>query len=580
MLAGLRFRMLLLALMAAVLRPWLTHAVEAAAVDQPIALPPFIVEEPTKGRSWRYTEADGNEVLSRCSDPVTQKVVEAHHRLHQLLGEILPKTLQLKLTVPKALILYDEELQPAASQEVVARMMRPAATAPPIEHPVPFGGARGFRAPVVSPRYTFLPNLRLWDRDAMALFMIVPRDAYDSETLALTSNYVAYLLNNRVPALPAWFIRGFLDVYEQAKFEGRQLSIGPLEWISKSATTALKKDPKTASALLPLADFFSGRLPRPEGEEKIAAETIRLWRAQAALFVRWGLDGRGAPRRAGLWKFVERAAMQGETEKLFEECFGVGHAAALEQLTAYRAAAVRNSVRFRLPGGASTPVLALRDASGAQIARIKGDWERMEVPFVKAISSGLTGKYLEQARRTLMRAYDRDERDPRLLAVLGLLECDVGNEARALELLEIAAHIEPLRPRAAYELARLRFVRFRVAAAAAGGRLSSTQAAEVLTPLFAARRLDPPLPEVYELIGDVWAHGVAEPSRGHLLVLDEGVRLFPRRTALILRTASLYAQRGFRDEAAAFVALGLSVAADDTAREPFVRLQQQLEAAR
>jgi hypothetical protein len=29
-----------------------------------------------------------------------------------------------------------------------------------------------------------------------------------------------------------------------------------------------------------------------------------------------------------------------------------------------------------------------------------------------------------------------------------------------------------------------------------------------------------------------------------------------------------------------FVALGLSVAADDTAREPFARLQQQLEAAR
>jgi hypothetical protein len=118
------------------------------------------------------------------------------------------------------------------------------------------------------------------------------------------------------------------------------------------------------------------------------------------------------------------------------------------------------------------------------------------------------------------------------------------------------------------------------AAAADGGRLSSTQAAEVLTPLFAARRLDPPLPEVYELIGDVWAHCTAPPSRGHLLVLDEGVRLFPRRAALILRAASLYAHRGFRDEAAVFVALGLSVAADDTAREPFARLQQQLEAAR
>ena len=41
----------------------------------------------------------------------------------------------------------------------------------------------------------------------------------------------------------------------------------------------------------------------------------------------------------------------------------------------------------------------------------------------------LTPKYLEQARRTLKRGYDRDERDPRLLAVLGLCEIDAGNDA-------------------------------------------------------------------------------------------------------------------------------------------------------
>lgn len=506
-----RLRLRLLALAAPALLPLAAGAADADDFDRPIALPPFIVEEAAKGRPWRYTEAEGNEVLSRCSDPVTQKVVEAHHRLHQLLGEILPKALQLKLAVPKALILYDEELQPAASKEVIARLLRSTPAAPPVENLVPFGGGRSFRTPAAKPRYSFLPNLRR---------------------------------------------------------------------VSKSATEALKQDPKSAPALLPLADFFSGNVPRPEGEDEVAPESIRLWRAQAALFVRWGLDGRGAPRRAGLWKFVERSAIQGETEQLFEECFGINYAAALEQLTAYRPAALRNTLRFRLPRGAAPPALALRAASGAQIARIKGDWERMEVPFVKAVSPELTGKYLEQARRTLMRAYDRDERDPRLLAVLGLLECDAGNDVRALEFLEAAARIGSLRPRASYELARLRFAGHRTAAAATGGRLTSAQTAEVLTPLFAARRLDPPLPEVYELIGDVWAHCATAPNRGHLLVLNEGVRLFPRRTALIYRAASLNAQHGFREEAAALVTLGLRVAADAAARDPFERLQRELEAPR
>lgn len=568
----------LLGLIAVAFLPCVARAAAAGDLDQPVALPPFIVEEPAKGRPWRFAEADGNEVLSRCSDPVTQRVVTAHRRLHRLLDEILPRALRLKLTVPKALILYDEELQPAASQEVVARMLRSTPAAPPIDNPAPFGGSRSFRAPTATPHYSFLPNLRLWDRDAMALFMIVPRESYDSETLGLTPNYLAYLLNNRVPALPAWFIRGFLDLYSEARFEGPQLSLGPIEWISKSDTAALRHDPKTAPALLPLADFFSGNLPRSEEDNRIAAGAVRLWRAQAALFVRWGLDGSGTPRRAGLWKFVERSANQGESETLFAECFGLDYAAAREQLAAYRPTAVRNTLRFRLPQGWSAPALALGDASGAQVARIKGDWERMEVPFVKAISPELTGKYLEQARRTLMRAYDRDERDPRLLAVIGLLECDAGNDSRALELLETAAQIGPLRPRAAYELARLRLAGFRTAAPGDGGRITSIQAAEVLTPLFAARRLDPPLPEVYELIGDVWAACAAEPTRGHLLVLDEGIRLFPRRTALIYRAASLNAQHGFRAEAITLVALGLRSAADDPARAPLLRLQRELEA--
>jgi hypothetical protein len=53
-----------------------------------------------------------------------------------------------------------------------------------------------------------------------------------------------------------------------------------------------------------------------------------------------------------------------------------------------------------------------------------GDFVRCHsvLKVVKAQFPALTQKYLEQARRTLMRAYDRGSRDPRLLAVIGLCE--------------------------------------------------------------------------------------------------------------------------------------------------------------
>ncbi|MSU66442.1 MAG: hypothetical protein EXS38_10145 [Opitutus sp.] len=545
--------------------------------DRPIALPPFIVEDAIKGRPWRYAEGGGFEILSRSSDGITQRVLDAHHRLHQLLAEILPDTLQVKLGVPRAVILFDEELQPAASREVIARMLRTAPEIPPVEAIVPFG-RRGFSVVNASPRYSFLPNLRLWDKDAMTVFMIVRGENFDPERLALTADYVSYLAKNRLPALPIWYLSGLMSVYGKVTFGGNELAVEPMEWLSAPATAALKKDPKTAVGLIPLADLFAGTVPPlPEG---VTVDPVALWRAQAELLLRWALDGREAPRRAGFWKFVERTTLEGASGKLFTDCLGLDYAAALEQLTAYRLTAVKATMRFRPGRPARLPKLALRDAGEAEIGRIKGDWERMEIGFVARTSPELSAKYLEQARRTLMHAYDRNVRDPRLLAILGLCESDAGNAVRAREFLEAAASGGAIRPRAWYELARLRLAELEGNSPGANVQLAASELASVLTPLFEARRQEPPLPEVYELIAEAWAHSAIGPSRGHLQVLDEGVRLFPRRMALILRAAELNARHGFHAEAAAFVAHGLRVAGTDDERESLTRLQKQLEAVK
>ena len=582
------------------------------ADNKAISLPPFLVEEPGQGPSWRYAQLPGFEFLARCNDRATRNVASTYYQLHQLLGVVLPEELQLKFSVPRAVILYDEELQPSASREIMAEMLSHAGPTPQIDDAVPFGRG-GMRLTPAAPHVNFLPNLRLTDTDSMTVFTIVRRDNLDTDRLYLTADYVGYMLKYRVPALPAWFFSGFLELYANMEFRSGQISLAPQSWLSDGATRAIKNDPKAAHLPAPLREFFSGafirravltpanpwqiegggdqdaNLPTIEGmalpmdasnraplTETQAAQVLK---DEGALFIRWALDEKFPDRRAALTKFVARTCTEPVTEKFFQECFGLNFAAAQQQLEEFLPAAIRRTVEFRLPKSFKVPALELRDASLGDIARIKGDWERLEITYVQAHFPTLAPKYLEQARHTLMHAYERDERDPRLLAVLGLCEHDAGNDAAAREFLESGARLGDMRPRAWLELGRLRLADVLAHPAGHDGQLNSNQVSEVLTALFAARKLRPPLPEVYELIAEAWAHSEFAATRAHLAVLDEGVLLFPRRPELIYQTADLYLQRGFPTDAQLYIDLGLRIAPDDPGRARFATLRSHLPAA-
>lgn len=561
---------LLLAFVVPVLR-------SAPAADEPgvVALPPFMVEEMAKGPPWRYARSPDFEILSRCDDSTTRHLTETYHRLHRLLALMLPEHLQVQHAVPKTIIYYDEEMRPAASQEIIAQLLRGAdSRPPPPEGGLDLGG-RGLRGAAPAPRrYSFLPNMRLWDKDAMAIFAIVRNGELDADNMFLTPDYVAYLAKSRTPVLPAWFIAGLMGLYPKIKFHRETLTMPPAEWISDAETLVLKADPKKARPLLPLAAFLRGDA---SANAQTTAENMRVWAAQAELFLRWGLEGKGSPRREGFLKFVERSSVELATEKLAQDCLGFDYAGLAEQLTAFLPTAVRKDVTLRPGAPIKLPPLPLRHATDGEIARIKGDWERLEIDYVRRRYPDLAPKYAEQARRTLLRAYDRNDRDPRLLAILGLCEIDAGNPAAGRDYLEAAARLDVVRPRAWLELARLRFAD-QLAAAPGGGRLDAGQVAGVLAPLFTARSQLPPLPEVYELIADVWSHSAVPPTPGHLAVLSEGVSLFPRRPSLVQRAAALFLDHGHVAEAAAFIDLGLRIAPDDAERARFTALQSRLPA--
>ena len=70
------------------------------------------------------------------------------------------------------------------------------------------------------------------------------------------------------------------------------------------------------------------------------------------------------------------------------------------------------------------------------------------------------------------------------------------------------------------------------------------------------------------------------PTRGHLAVLLEGVRLFPRQAALVLRAAELHLEHGYAEEGASLLDAAEQVADDPAVRARIAALRAGLPPAR
>jgi hypothetical protein len=335
-----------------------------------------------------------------------------------------------------------------------------------------------------------------------------------------------------------------------------------MTWLSETETRGLRKN-GAVPTLIPLGKFFTG----PTEDPRIAA----LWLAQAELFVRWALSDQKGEWRTPFWKFLDRCSTGPASEALFEECFGFGTGHAEELMKKYLMTAVLKPAGWR-GTGSTLLILPFRDATPGEIARIKGDWERLAAGYVRSNSPSFETPYLDQARRTLQHAYGRGEHDADLLAVMGLCEHEAGNDAAARGYLESAMQGHVARPRAYLELARLRLAEQHAKLATPVAKLSSEQAREIIAPLLIASQQSPPLPGVFALIGDVWGATDGAPQREDFAVLEAGIQLFPRNTALILQTARLYRAQGLSDDAARLAELGILAAPSDGMREQFKQL--------
>lgn len=536
-------------------------ASNSAPAEAPVELPAVNVTDSKflpPPESWRYGQFESFEILSNASDRETRQLLRDFIIFRQALA--LVWRIEPREPVPLTLVLcgrenkFDDFVESASGAEpkrasvlvkdldrvaIVIDLQRKAVTLSASEAGA--GSADG--------------------DSGFATFSI---DHHSQ----LYREYVKYLLSGAEPPLPAWLQEGLAQMVMGMEFSSNSVIFGRLSERGASMRSAASPGSASTAAdeesiadvaeqsvpdldfnqalnrqrLLPFHAFFDVR-----ADSTVAQNVIgnTRWSKQAYAFVHLCLYGRGKRYQKAFLKFAERATHEAVTEESFKECFGMSYDKMLVELRGYIEMTDYKYEQFKIKGQGffQPPPLELRDAADSEVGRIKGDALR-------------AAHRLPQAHDALAAAYLRGEREPALLGALGMYESSAGNGERAQKFLEAAAKTKIIRPSVYLSWAQLLYADALAHPGTVQGKLSAEQATAILRPLFVTRGQTPHLPQVYELIADTWAHCALEPKHEHLGVLKEGVSLFPRHSELIFKSAALYLQAGYADEAAALAALG------------------------
>jgi len=550
--------------------PTLAPAQEEAAV----MLPPVIVDQAQRPIRWNYISMPGFEMITNAPPSSGREFAENYYRQEQLLRALIPGKYLWNTSVPAMHIMVEGRAAERLTDEALEQFFT-----------APSGNANNNATTNrrQRERTEFLPNLRLEDPDSSVVFIrreanrtptrFDTRDLFgfrmDSENrFQFTPGLVAFRLTRRTPSLPPWFIAGMVGVYAQTELEDGKVKVDSNHWETPLEADMLRRNPLRPREVAPLRRLFDSP-PANATPEHLAA-----WRDQCALFVRWALFADEGAHRSSLWRFLDWIEGSPVDATAFEQCFGLDYVEARDAVSDYLPQAVQDYFEIdpgRLP---PMPPIVARAASSVEAARIRAEWERLEVAFVRKQHPDLAPAYLRHARNNLQAAKRAIGSSQEIAVAAGLLEFDAGNYPEASRELETAIALGATRPRAAYALAK---VRFEMAKAAAGGApISAADTGGVLSALAIARRNEPRMAEVYTLMGDLWLNSEMRPLDPDLEALEEGVRNFPSDAAVIGRVALVYAHIGEIGQAVSLLNLGLDQAHTQNARDILRRLLAQL----
>jgi len=532
-----------------------------AAEESPVTVmdPVFVEASPPSSagsmeRPWSFGTVPGFEILSRCPRGFTMEYARALRRAEAARLSLLPGAFWGELPTLIKVVLYDRPPErtglfsgsPIDLSWIAGDSTVMGSDDLELSHPLTLGDGD-----------TFISCGNYWD---------IVRES-DGFSVDVDSSI---RIENRVPHFPSWFIAGlqgpcglYMNHSLRSTLRGDVLVLPNALWISPSKTLAIRrrvhwdpgdKDGPYREHLLSLDALFRGS----ESDEERG-----LWNAESGLLVRWGLFKSG--NRSGFLRFVDETTREPITEPLFRKYLGLSYGEALKLLCDYLPVAVGESIEVPFSELPERPT-EFREASQTEIARIIGDWGRLEARSASGTSEAYRRDCMEQADRLYERIFARRERDPLFLAAFGLYELQAEDTLRARQALRAAAEAGVVRPRAYVELARLRLEESLPSAQEGIGDLSTEEYSEVTALLTTARMQMPSLRTSYSLMSRTLGHAPSRPSLDDLETLAEGTRSFPQDAILAYTVATLYKRLGYREEAIALVRRALAFAESDSAR--------------
>lgn len=566
------------------------HAQEQPAPSGPVVeLPKFVVtdsRELPQPESWRYATIPGFEILTNASDKATQRLLRDFDMFRQALGYVWP--VPNRISQSTSLIICGKGGKFDAFVPS-GKGVTDSATASL------FLKQGAHAAIVIDLQATTLNVLNVDNTDDAATgtdsgLISVEHDKQ------LYREYVRYLMSQSEPRSPAWLEEGLSQIIMKMTFDKRYIEFAKLEdpntvsvqgamnaelnaaaaafdadAVALPGAPAEDRDFAAAlrrKALVPLDKFFAVAHDSPEAINPLGNNR---WAKQAYAFVHMCLYGNRGKFQKSFVTFLQRSAREPVTEALFKECFNMTYKQMLMEIRGYCDFTVYEAKAFRSTKGGpdlivTPPPLALREATQSEIGRIKGE------------ALVLAG-HPKAARAELIAPYQRGERDPNLLAVLGVYEKTSGEPDRARKFLEAAFAGKAARPDACLELARMRYADALAKPAGGEGNLSAAQVASVIEPLKLGRKTPPPMYALYDLAADALVRSAVKPQRDDAMMLIEGAQLFPTRLKLVFQAAAIANETGELQAAHALADHGIRYAPDASAKKRFEDLKASLPPA-
>ncbi|MEZ5274847.1 MAG: hypothetical protein R3F07_00540 [Opitutaceae bacterium] len=481
--------------------PSIARVGDAVAVDASniFVLEPFEVNEV---RPWTYVRIDGYEILSVIDEVDTRIVAQRMQADQRFAPLFIPDELRINQTIPNVLV-----LQPLDDREVIAKFRTRVRPGQPIDFAL-FDQGDCFHAFVSG-----------------ATTDVVVKGRRSGANSPLAAHLISTFTLVR-PEPPAWYLEGLKYLLRNGNVVGDSLTLhGPQR---------IAPGPVPIEAILKTTPAELDRMRLQAKEERDRFEWL------SALFIHWGFFSDGGIRRETFLRFVGLASRQSLSDEVLKRSFGIGFDDLSWTLRTYKNVWWRSRRTIDLPDAMKTAdesAIEVRPASQAEVARILSE------SYI-ALARGDVGippdrRYLGKARELLTEALGAWGQTNGIKVAFGLLYVAEGRSADAAGTFEELALTDPdLRPRANYEMARLRY-RAALRETRPEGLLDAETTRHILSSLNRVLQADPKMEMAFQLAVALWSHSAVGPSSGDLALLERGARAFPGNSELIALLTAL-----------------------------------------